>query len=293
MLQRGQPAVGDGLGELAVRVVLDIQVLGFGAVIHRRSLERVGLDIEVGSRWMFPVPQDLRVGQQMPWCGAGVLHIVNQVDRIRAACEHEGLGYGQSLTISPGQRYAHFLGACRQRERFLGRDPNRKMRGCRFAGGARQTGLQQVQRSRRFAAQEPDRNVRRILAQWVAQEIGLIKLAALQIDGDVEHVGGHMQRWRGARVRRRGNAGRRPGSGLRHRRRSGGRGCGRRRRQRVPRRRPRCSRPAAGSRRDCRPGRRWTAQSWRVRRPADSHASRFGSRRKGSRRGRPTALCGG
>ena len=58
-----------------------------------------------------------------------------------------------------------------------------------FAGGAGEPALQQVQSRRRFAAQQPDRNIRRILAQRISSEIGLIEFAALQIDADIEHIG--------------------------------------------------------------------------------------------------------
>ena len=79
-----------------------------------------------------------------------------------------------------------------------------------FAGAADQAGLQQIQRVRRIAAQEPDRNIRRIFAQRIFQQIGLIELAALQIDGDIEHIGEHVQRRRWREPAARESAGRGP-----------------------------------------------------------------------------------
>ena len=105
MLQRGEPAVGDGCPRICCRTVaLDIQVLGLGAVINRRSLERIGLDVEIGARRMLPVAQDLRVRRQAARRRAAILHIVNQIDGIPAAPEHEGLGHGQPMAVRPRQR---------------------------------------------------------------------------------------------------------------------------------------------------------------------------------------------
>ncbi len=143
---------------------------------------------------MFPVTQELRIRRQLARRGAGVLHIVNQIDGILAACEDEGLRHGQSLTIRPSQRHPQFLGARGKHEGFLHRTPCRKMRRRGFAGSADETGLQQVQGIGRLTAQKSDRDVRRVLTQRILQEIGLIELAAFQIDHHVEHIGADMHR---------------------------------------------------------------------------------------------------
>jgi len=47
MLERGEPAAGDGFGELAVGLVLYVEVVGFRAVEDRGSFEGIGLDVEI------------------------------------------------------------------------------------------------------------------------------------------------------------------------------------------------------------------------------------------------------
>ena len=85
---------------------------------------------------MLPVTQELRIRSQLPRRGAGVLHIVNQVDGIPAARENESLGHGQSLTVGPSQRHAQFFGSRGKRERFLGCCPCSQMRRRGVAGNA-------------------------------------------------------------------------------------------------------------------------------------------------------------
>ena len=61
------------------------------------------------------------------------------------------------------------------------------MRGRRFAGGADQAGLQQVQVAR-IRALELHRHVRLVLVHGVLEEVGAGDLSTLQIDVETEHI---------------------------------------------------------------------------------------------------------
>src|ERR1019366_2393018 len=55
VLQRCDPTVGYDFRKFAVRLVLDFEVAGFGAVVDRGPLEGVGLDIEIRPRRVYPM----------------------------------------------------------------------------------------------------------------------------------------------------------------------------------------------------------------------------------------------
>ena len=139
------------------------------------------------------MPQDLSVRGQVARRWAVVFHIVLKMDGVLAALENECLGDGEALAVRPGQGYAQLISARREDERRLIRLPQHLVRGRGFTRAAYQAALQQVTCGRRFVAQQPHGNIRCVLAQGVLQQVGAIEFAALEVDGDVQHVGGDMQ----------------------------------------------------------------------------------------------------
>ena len=215
MLHRGQPAVGDGLGELAVLVALDVELAVLGAVVDCRSLEGIGLDVEIRTRRVFPVAQELRIRGQFAGGGRVVAHVIDQIDGIAAAGQHKGLGDGETMAVAPDQRHAQFGRARTEFEGAAARAPGGQMRGRGFARLAGETRLQHVQRRRTVLIEEPYRYVRGVLAQRIVPQVRTIEFTALQVDVELEHVGAHVQHGGGGHGGRRRRNRRR--SGLRHR----------------------------------------------------------------------------
>ncbi len=137
--------------------------------------------------------QQARVGRERAWRRAVVTHVIPQVDGIGAAFEGEGLGHHQTLAVGPGERHGELVGVRGQRiVAALGR-PLGQMGGRVFPRRPRQARLQQVE-IRRVGVEQAHRHVRVVLVQRILQEVGAIELAAPQIDVEIEHIRGHVQR---------------------------------------------------------------------------------------------------
>ena len=117
---------------------------------------------------MDPMPQELGVRGETPNRRAVVLHIVREIDRVRAAREGERLGDGETHAHR-SRSAAH--AACRFAGRHHigrgGRFPNGEMCGRGFAGGADEPGLQHVQGVVTVAVFQTHRHIGCVLVQRI------------------------------------------------------------------------------------------------------------------------------
>src|SRR5437763_10531650 len=107
-MRGGEPAGAHFEGQWTVLRVGVFELAVLGAVVNRRTVERVTLDIEHRALGGWIVAQDPRVRARGPGRAAAVVDLVLHVDAVLAAVEHEGLGDPQRA-LTPGERHAQLV----------------------------------------------------------------------------------------------------------------------------------------------------------------------------------------
>ena len=212
VLQGGEPAVAHFEGQVTVLRVGGVELAILGAVVNRRTVERVTLDIEHRALGGRIIAQDLRVRARSPGRAAAVVDLVLHVDAVLAAVEHEGLG-DRHCALTPGERHAQLVAAIEAVLGLRARE-GREMGGIRRGARLGQTRLQLVARQRIvLVLQAHPRGL--ALHLRIGGQIHPRERAATRADVEVEYVRAHVHAGRrGAGAgRRAGGArgGRRPG----------------------------------------------------------------------------------
>src|SRR5256885_7691329 len=106
MLQRGNPAVAHLEREVAVLGVRGVELAVLRAVVQRRSMEGVALNVEHGAFRARVVTQNLRVRRGLPRGVTAVLQRVLDPDAVLAAPEDERFRDADALSVRPREWHA-------------------------------------------------------------------------------------------------------------------------------------------------------------------------------------------
>ena len=178
VLHAGDPAARDVAGEGTIFRIFTIEFLVLGAVVVRRTLERIALDAEHRALHGNIVAQNLGIRGGGPRRIAAVVDVVLQVDAIFAATQQVRLGDRDARRrIRPLQRHTQLVGALSQLVTRGGRSEGRKVRRPRAARRVGEARLQIIELLRIAVEQAYPRVL--ALHERVSTQVGANEITAL------------------------------------------------------------------------------------------------------------------
>ncbi len=188
-----------------------VELAVLGAVINRRPVVGVAVDVEIGALGRRIVAHDLGERARLVVAAAAVVNLVGNLDAVGAAPEGVGLGDRHPLR-APGERHAQLRGAA---EAIVGAVARvlRVLVRVRAGAGSGEPGLQLVKRQRRVVVlQAHGRGL--ALHLRIGRQVDARERAPAQADVHVEHVGVYVDRRGGLTLALAGRRGGRRGTGV-------------------------------------------------------------------------------